>query len=48
MQGGGGLWVTPLVLIHINYPELNVDDVCKLFLKKHPRTMENASLLFDL
>ena len=36
-----------LALIYVNYPELNVDDVCKLFFKKHPRKMENASLLFD-
>ena len=29
-----------LALIHINYPELNVDEVCKLFFLKHPRRME--------
>ena len=29
----------------MNYPELNVDDVCKLFFNKHLRRMEIASLL---
>ena len=39
--------LSALALIHINYPDLNVDDVCKCFIKKHPRRMESASLLFD-
>ena len=33
-----------LALIHFNYTELNVDDVCKIFMQKHPK----ASLLFEL
>ena len=32
----------------MNYPELNVDDVCKLLHLKHPRRIKNASLLFGL
>ena len=36
-----------LALIHINYEtEIDIDNVCKMFLQKHPRRMENSSLLF--
>ena len=36
-----------LALIHINYEnESDIDNVCKMFLQKHPRRMENSSLLF--
>ena len=36
-----------LALIHINYPELNVDEMCKLFREKDPRRLENACSVFD-
>ena len=36
-----------LALIHINYEtEIDMDNVCKMVLQKHPRRMENSSLLF--
>ena len=36
-----------LALIHIHYKtEIDIDNVCKNFLQKHPRRMENSSLLF--
>ena len=36
-----------LALIHINYEtEIDIDNVCKMVLQKHPRRMENSSLLF--
>ena len=36
-----------LALIHINYEtEIDIDNVCKMFLQKHPKRMENSSLLF--
>ena len=36
-----------LALIHIHYKtEIDIDNVCKMFLQKHPRRMENSSLLF--
>ena len=35
------------VPIHINYEtEIDIDNVCKMFLQKHPKRMENSSLLF--
>ena len=34
-----------LALIHINYEtEIDIDNVCKMFLQKHPKRMENSSL----
>ena len=31
-----------LALIHINYEtEIDIDNVCKMLLQKHPRRMEN-------
>ena len=33
LYAGGVMRNPPMTLILINYPELNVDDVCKLFLK---------------
>lgn len=39
--------LSALALIHSNYEaEINVDQVCKLFLEKFPRRIERASLLF--
>ena len=36
-----------LALIHINYEtEIDIDNVCKMFLQKHPKRMENSSELF--
>ena len=36
-----------LALIHINHEtEIDIDNVCKMFLWKHPKRMENSSLLF--
>ena len=36
-----------LALIHINYEtEIDIDNVCKMFLQKHPKRMENSGLLF--
>ena len=40
--------LTALGLIHSHYhADIDVDTVCKLFLQKHPRRMEAASLLFE-
>ena len=40
--------LTTLVLIHMNYQtDISVDTACKLFIQKHPRRMEKASLLFE-
>ena len=34
-------------LIHMNYEtEINLDNICKIFIEKYPRKMEKASLLF--
>ena len=36
-----------LAPIHINYEtEIDIENVCKMFLQKHPKRMENSSLLF--
>ena len=36
-----------LALIHINYEtEIDIDNVSKMVVQKHPRRMENSSLLF--
>ena len=36
-----------LAFIHIKYEtEIDIDNVCEMFLQKHPRRMENSSLLF--
>jgi len=40
--------LTALALIHMNYQtDISVDTACKLFIQKHPRRMEKASLLFE-
>ena len=40
--------LSALALIHMNYEtEIHIDEVCKIFLQKHPRRMEKANLLFD-
>ena len=40
--------LSALALIHSNYDvELNVDNICKIFIEKYPRRMMQASLLFD-
>ena len=36
--------LSDLALIHY---KLNIDDECKRFVQKHPRILENASLLFN-
>ena len=39
--------LSALALINANYEmEINIDSVCKLYLEKHPRRIECASLLF--
>ena len=39
--------LSTLTLIHINYSDFNIDEICKRFLQKHPRRSEKASLLFN-
>ena len=43
-EGQLGVASNPLALIHINYPELNVNNVYKHLLRRCPRRIENASL----
>jgi hypothetical protein len=40
--------LSALALIHANYDtNVDVDEVCKLFIEKHPRRIECANLLFE-
>jgi len=40
--------LTALGLVHTHYhAAIDVDTVCKIFIHKHPRRMEAASLLFQ-
>ena len=40
--------LSALALINCNYTErIDIDTVCRLFIQKHPRRMESASMLFD-
>ena len=39
--------LSSLALIHINYSDFNIDEICKRFLQKHPHRLEKANLLFN-
>ena len=40
--------ISGLALIHCNYEtDIDVDEACKLFFKKHPRRMECGNIIYD-
>ncbi len=39
--------LSSLAIIHVNYTDLDINEICKTFIQKHPRKLEKASLLLN-